>query len=135
MEFNYKPTREKLYQAYYINQEIKNLQWMLERSGTDIQSQQITGMPHANTNVPSDPTADAGIKIADIRMQIEYLRERCREEKAKIWAYIIHMEDSRMRQIVMLRCIELLSWEDVADRIGGGNSAATCKMAFYREFE
>lgn len=108
---------------------------MLERSGTDIQSQQITGMPHANTNVPSDPTADAGIKIADIRMQIEYLRERCREEKAKIWAYIIHMEDSRMRQIVMLRCIELLSWEDVADRIGGGNSAATCKMAFYREFE
>ena len=130
-----KPTRDQLSQAYYIDREIKILQSMLERSSTDVKAQQITGMPHANTNVPSDPTAEAGIKLADIRNQIECLHERCKEEKAKIWSFIVKMEDSRMRQIVMLRCIELLSWEEVADRIGGGNSAATCKMAFYREFE
>lgn len=46
--------------------------------------------------------------------------------------FIAGVEDSRIRRIITLRFIENLSWNKVADRIGGGNTEDSVKKSFYR---
>lgn len=49
--------------------------------------------------------------------------------------FIAGLEDSRIRRIITLRFIENLSWNKVADRIGGGNTEDSVKKMFYRFME
>ena len=49
--------------------------------------------------------------------------------------FIASVDDSRMRRIITLRFLENLSWNKVADRIGGGNTEDSVKKAFYRFME
>lgn len=49
--------------------------------------------------------------------------------------FIASTDDSRMRRIINLRFIENLSWQQVAKRIGGGNTDETVRKAFYRFME
>ncbi len=49
--------------------------------------------------------------------------------------FIANLDDSRMRRIISLRFIDNLSWNEVADCIGGGNTAHSIKKAFYRFME
>jgi len=49
--------------------------------------------------------------------------------------FIAGVEDSRIRRIITLRFIENLSWNKVADRIGGGNTEDSVKKTFYRFME
>lgn len=49
--------------------------------------------------------------------------------------FITSVDDSRMRRIITLRFIENLSWNKVADRIGGNNTEDSVKKAFYRFME
>lgn len=53
----------------------------------------------------------------------------------QIEEFIASVEDSRMRRIINLRFIENLSWNKVADRIGGGNTEDSIKKSFYRFME
>ena len=49
--------------------------------------------------------------------------------------FIKSVDDSRMRRIITLRFIDNLSWNKVADRIGGNNTEDSVKKAFYRFME
>lgn len=49
--------------------------------------------------------------------------------------FIASVKDSRMRRIITLRFINSLSWNEVASRIGGGNTEDSIKKAFYRFME
>ncbi|MGN0246545.1 MAG: hypothetical protein ACI4DK_11385 [Lachnospiraceae bacterium] len=49
--------------------------------------------------------------------------------------FIASIEDSHIRRIINLRVIEGLSWNKVADRIGGGNTEGSVKMSFQRFME
>ena len=49
--------------------------------------------------------------------------------------FIASVDDSRMRRIITLRFIDNLSWNKVADRIGGKNTEDSVKKAFYRFME
>lgn len=53
----------------------------------------------------------------------------------KVEEFIASVDDSRMRRIINLRFIENLSWNKIADRIGGGNTEDSIKKAFYRFME
>ena len=46
--------------------------------------------------------------------------------------FIASVKDSRMRRIITLRFIDNLSWNKVADRIGGGNTEDGIRMSFER---
>lgn len=46
--------------------------------------------------------------------------------------YLHSIKDSHMRRIINLRVIEQLSWNEVADRIGGGNTSESVRKAFDR---
>ena len=49
--------------------------------------------------------------------------------------FIASIEDSHIRRIINLRFIENLSWNKVADRIGGGNTEDSVRMALNRFME
>lgn len=46
--------------------------------------------------------------------------------------FIASIKDSHMRRIISLRVVDGLSWNKVANRIGGGNTEDSVKKAFYR---
>ena len=49
--------------------------------------------------------------------------------------FISQIDDSRMRRIISLRFIDNLSWNQVADKIGGGNTEDSVRKAFTRYME
>lgn len=53
----------------------------------------------------------------------------------KVEEFITSIDDSRMRRIIALRIIDGLSWNKVADKIGGGNTEDSVKKSFYRFME
>ena len=53
----------------------------------------------------------------------------------QIEEFIAGLKDSRMRRIINLRFIQNLSWNKVADKIGGGNTEDSVRMAFNRFME
>ena len=57
------------------------------------------------------------------------------ESLKQLEEFVSGIDDSRMRRIVTLRFVDNLSWNEVADRIGGGNTEGSVKMAFQRFME
>lgn len=49
--------------------------------------------------------------------------------------YIDTIDDSRMRRIIRMRFIDKLTWNQVANNIGGGNTEDSIRMAFNRFIE
>lgn len=49
--------------------------------------------------------------------------------------YIESIADSRMRRIIRMRFLDKLTWNQVADNIGGGNTEDSVRMAFNRFIE
>ncbi len=65
--------------------------------------------------------ADLEIKIAEQIIEVEL--------------FIASIKDSHTRRIVELRVVEGLSWKQVADEIGGGNTENGVKKVYSRLFE
>ena len=63
---------------------------------------------------------------------LELLKLEIEQKQNDVEEYIASIDDSRMRRIVSMRFIDNLSWNQVADRIGGGNTEGSVKMAFQR---
>lgn len=57
------------------------------------------------------------------------------EKTNEIEIFLSTVKDSRMRRIINLRFVEGLSWNKVADRIGGGNTEDSVRMSFNRFME
>lgn len=130
-------TREEVSKIYYIDREIEMWKRQLSdlKNDSRIKAQNITGMPHANTNLTTDPTGKAVEKIEEVEEILNRLLTELQEQKKKVYAYIATIQDSLMRQIVMYRCISLCSWQDVAMYVGGENTADAVRMKFNRHFE
>lgn len=122
-------TKKELSQIYYINKEIE----MWERELQDViklQSPDITGTPKGTQT--GDSTARTAVRCVEIRKKIERLILELQMKRSEIYDFIETIDDSMMRQIIMYRCIYLWSWEEVAQCIGGGNTADGIRMAFVR---
>ncbi|MDE5588204.1 MAG: hypothetical protein K2J60_03565 [Acetatifactor sp.] len=69
------------------------------------------------------------------KTRLEELETELLEKLSQAEEFITGIEDSRMRRIVSMRCVENLQWNKIADRIGGGNTEASVRMAFNRFME
>lgn len=69
------------------------------------------------------------------KSKLERLEMELLENINRVEEFISGIKDSRMRRIISLRYIENLSWNKVADYIGGGNTEGSIKMAFQRFME
>lgn len=124
-------TKKELSQLYYLNREIeqdKHRLAELEAAATSTTSH-ITGLPH--TSGITDKTALAAA-IADARDILEQKQLRCIQQYNDMMRWISEIDDSMMRQIITLRCVNGLNWRQVAFSIGGGNTEDGVRKAFAR---
>lgn len=127
-------TRKELSQLYYLKREIMNdEQRLIElESAAMATTSRVSGLPGGGKR--SDKTAIAA-EIADLRAIINAKHEMCIVHYNKIMRYIAGLDDSFMRQVIAYRCIDLMKWRQIAQKIGGGNTEEGVRKAYARFVE
>lgn len=92
----------------------------------------MDGMPHGTST--SDKVGSLGIMLANCDSVIQSLQSKRAASEAKVMEFInsIPKEDVITFNIFILRFIECLEWNDVANIVGGGNSTDAVKAVCYR---
>lgn len=91
----------------------------------------ISGLPHIGL-LRGDRT-DKFVSMIDVLEQ--QIKERVLDSAAlyiQIWSYINTIHDPLVRQIIALRYIDGLPWQQVANNIGGGISADHARILLNR---
>ena len=125
----------ELSQLYYLRKEIKNdearlLDLETAAAACTANYGGSTGSPTAGSH--SDRTGDYAAAIADIRDIIAEKRLNCLQEQLRLEKYIAGVEDSVVRLAMTCRFVSGLSWQKVARRMGGNNTADSCRMLVKR---
>lgn len=103
------------------------------RASLGLKAQNISGMPRGNG--VGDLIGNSVVEIVRIESKAEELAKQVAESQKPIDEWIESVEDVYAQIILRLRFIYGLSWKDVADTIGGGNTAESVKMTCYRLFD
>lgn len=100
-----------------------------------IQNFNIEGIP---TKEYSDKKTELYIKkrlLAERKEMLSLLELDSMRQINQVEKFIKAIKDSHIRRIVSLRVVNGMSWNEVADSMGGGNTEGSVKMAFQRFME
>lgn len=111
-------TKKELSQLYWLNREIEADKRKLEelRLAAVSATAKITGLPHV-TGV-RDKVGEIAVLIEEQSRLIELKKKQTVIEYNRLMRYINSVDDSLMRQILTLRHVNGLSWQQVAFAIG-----------------
>ena len=125
-------TLQELSKYYKLHERLERNREMLSSlyAAAGLGAQVITGMPHAPG--VSDKVGDLAAELWDLQSKIDYLEQRCAEEKKKLEKYIGGIKDDQTRMIFRLRFIHCMTWPQVAETIGGRNTANSVKLICHR---
>lgn len=101
------------------------------RDSTGLKAQAITGMPHG-TGV-NDTVGAMVVEITHMEERVNELAKLTAESAAPIEAWISGIDDFYTQTIFRLRFLHGMTWQEVADRIGGGNTVQSVQMICYRK--
>ena len=123
-------TSKQLDQVFNLTREKRELEKML------LEIPDITAVRYDSIGVSNSGISSPVQKIAEQREKIRELISMKLAEisvaEREILEYIFSINDSQMRRIMRLRHIELKSWLQVANVIGGNNTADSVRMAHDR---
>lgn len=125
-------TLQELSKYYQLHRRLERNREMLSSlyAAAGLGAQEMTGMPHAPGI--SDQVSSLVIEIEDLKSRISHLESKCAQEKKKLEEYISTIKDDQTRMIFRLRFLHCMTWRQVADAIGGRNSANSVKLICYR---
>lgn len=125
-------TLQELSKYYKLHERLERNKEMLSSlyATAGLGAQVITGMPHAPGT--SDKVSSLIIEIEDLKSRIDYLESKCAQEKKKLEEYIGTIKDDQIRMVFRLRFIHCMTWPQVAETIGGRNTATNVKLICYR---
>ena len=125
-------TLQELSKYYKLHERLERNREMLSSlyAAAGPGAQVITGMPHAPG--VSDKVGDLAAELWDLQSKIDYLEQRCAEEKKKLEKYIGGIKDDQTRMIFRLRFIHCMTWPQVSETLGGRNTANSVKAICYR---
>ena len=125
-------TLQELSKYYKLHERLERNKEMLSSlyATAGLGAQVITGMPHAPGT--SDKVSSLIIEIEDLKSRIDYLESRCAQEKKKLEEYIGVIKDDQTRMVCRRRFIHCMTWPQVAEAIGGRNTATNVKLICYR---
>lgn len=130
--------KHQLKQLRHLKSEIKLLKKQIEDLDYTITSDVVRG------SMPYFPYIEQKIRITgisydDYKRRLSRLRRRLQRRLDELMElveetneYIHTIDDSLIRQILSLRYINGLTWEQVAAHIGGGNTADSVRMMHNR---
>ena len=95
----------------------------------------IEGLPLREYDKKKTELLTKKLLLNQRKSTLEILEFDLLEKTNEVEEFIARINDSRMRRIISMRFIEKLSWNKVADKIGGGNTEGSVKMAFQRFME
>lgn len=141
-------TKEILTQYSDLQKEIKEVRQRIEKTEKQIKKMEkdgtvidkvmggegnmqpfkIEGFPYPEYSRKKNLLYSRKAILANLEMELV-------ETINQIEEFIASLNDSRMRRIINLRFIDGLSWNSVADCIGGGNTEDGVRMAFNRFME
>ncbi len=125
-------TLKELSQLYYLDKLIRRDEERLEqiRSRLTNITTNLDGMPK-QTGV-SDKVGNGVTELVELEKKIAQDRIRFEKEKAELEQYLRRIEDKQIRLIFLLRFVDLKSWSEIAEKIGGGNTEDSVKKTCYR---
>ena len=126
-------TVKELSQLYYLNLEIERGKQSLKALEDEIGpvAPALSGMPHT-PNQKGGKTEQIAVEMADLQITIATKQIQCIRERARLLRYIRSIKDSLTRSIFELRFVCGMSWKQVADSLGGGNTVDGVKKRCYR---
>lgn len=133
-------TRQGLKQVRYLKREIRLLQEQITAVESEIVTDKVTGSD------PEHPWTDRAFiirglpgerneKLLRLRDRLERRMNDLQDMRVEIFAWVESIEDSLLRQIIILRHVNGLGWRQVAREIGGGNTAESIRKLHDRYFE
>lgn len=142
-------TKKELSQLYYLNREIgqleqhkREIQHQIDSIGkaADTVKGSAASFPFMLRSILIEGTdaqsSERALKLReeliDIKRLIERRSKQCTCEYNRLMHYINEIDDSLTRQILSLRFVNGLSWNQVASCIGGGNTEGSVKKSCYR---
>lgn len=96
-------------------------------------AQEITGMPH--TPGTSDKVGSLVLEIDDVKKRIACLETECAKEKELLEKCLCAIEDDHTRMIFRLRFLHCMTWSQVAESVGGRNTASSVRAICYRHLK
>ena len=125
-------TKEELKQIYHLNKEV--VMWQKELSKLQckslIKGQEITDMPFSGGI--SDKVGNMAVDMADIDAIIRGKLAEIQVQRKVIIEYINNIDDSFIRQIVFLRNVSCMNWNQVSKEIGIGYSEDCIRKTYDR---
>ena len=127
-------TRNDLEKVYYLKKELEMWKKRYKELVADMSQDTVAadGLPHSVTNNIGRPTENKAILIAD---HVELIREHMQKiglAIREVEQFVATIDDPFIRQIVELRCVDCLSWGEVADRCEDGLTAESVRQTYSR---
>ena len=126
-------SREELMRVYYLDREIAEWKEEIKRIRESVLPKSVrfdaTGGGGGRYR---DMVAEAAGMIADTERKIKKKLLELEMARSEIIRYIMDIDDCQTRLIFKLRCLDNMTWNEVADRVGGMNSEYSVKKRFYR---
>ena len=121
-------TKKELSQLYNLGEEIKAKEEQLEQLKAIAESTtaQLSDMPHGIG--VSDKIGKTVAEIADIKSLIQLKIQEYWHEYNRLMRYINDIDDSLVRQIMTMRHINGMTWNAIANTIGGNTEDSIRKM-------
>lgn len=123
--------KEELNEIYWLNKEIEDLENRLqeleEEDGLKASSFNETTKSNSNQSI----VERVALKRVELQNQLYQNKLLILEEKSKIESFIEKIPNSKLRTIVRLRNIDLLTWEEIAKALSMTRKTATNQ---YNEF-
>jgi len=134
-------TRQKLKQIRHLKREIELLQEQILNLEAGIVTDKVRG------SLSHHPWIETSFKITgfdreELSQKMERLKKRMQrrvddllELRIEILEFVEGIDDSLLRQVIILRHVNGLTWDQVAKEVGGGNTGNTLQKMHDRYFE
>ena len=125
-------TKKELSQLYYLKKEISDQQRRiaeLEAAATNC-STKITGLPSGKGI--SDKIGNYAAQIADLKALLDLNLKKCFYELNRLNRYIEEVDEPLIKQIMIYRFENQMSWMQIEKAMGGKNRAESLRKKLYR---
>lgn len=132
--------KNKLRQLRHLKSEIRLLKQQIDNLESEIVTDKVTGSDpeHPWTErhyIIRGLPGERNEKLLRLRDRLERRKSDLQDLRAEIFEWVEGIEDSLLRQVIILRHVNGLSWRQVAREIGGRNTAESIRKLHDRYFE
>lgn len=121
-------TKAKLKQLRHLSKEIELLKQQIEGLETVVVTDKVKGSLSEHPYIETTYTIkglvhERSAKVERLKKQLQRRVDELMDLRQEVYEFVETIDDSLIRQIIILRHVNGLQWEQVAAHIGGGNTA------------